>query len=98
MPAASEFILEGEGNYMSLCSDFALISPCQDTDMGGLKVGNTLVKTNQNGANLPVRVANVSSENLVIKRRTILGYMQSVDAGDIMEDNPVNEMCQNDQT
>ena len=37
VPAASEFILEGEGNYMSLCSDFALISPCQDTDMGGLK-------------------------------------------------------------
>ena len=37
------------------------------------------------------QLANVSSENLVIKRGSILGYMQSVDEGDIMEDNPVNE-------
>ena len=32
VPANSEFILEGEGNSMSLCSDYGLISPCGDID------------------------------------------------------------------
>ena len=95
VPANSEFILEGGANSLSLCSAFALISPCQDTDLEGLIIGNTLVKSSKNGANLPVRVANISCENLVIKRGTTLGYMQSVEECDIMQDSSVDEKHSN---
>ena len=95
VPANSEFILEGEGNSMLLGSDFALISPSEDTDVNGLIIGNSLVKSNKNGVNLPVRVANVTGENLTIKRGTTLGFMQSIEECDIMLDSPVKEICQN---
>ena len=80
-----------ERETLSLCSHFALISPCQDTDLEGLIIGNTLVKSSENGA----RVANISYENLVIKRGTTLGYMQSVEECDIMHDSPLDEKRSN---
>ena len=50
----SEFILEGKENSMSLCSDYSLISHCGDIHIDGLIVGNSLVKSSENGLNLPV--------------------------------------------
>ena len=91
VPANSEFILEGEGNSMSLCSDYGLISPCGDIDIDGLIVGNSLVKSSENGLNLPVRVANVSCENLEVKRGTTLGFMHSVDDCEIMSSGDVSD-------
>ena len=89
VPANSEFILEGEGNSMLLSSKYALISPCSEVDIDGIVVGNSLVRSTKNGANLPVRVANLSCEDLKIEKGTTLGFMQSVDESDILNENSV---------
>lgn len=52
VPANTEFILEGEGNSGFLDSDIALISPCADLDIDGIVVGNSLVRSTQNGEKL----------------------------------------------
>ena len=98
VPANSEFILEGKGNSMLLDSDFALISLSEDIDINGLITGNSLLKSNKNDVNLPVRVANVTCENLTIKRGTTLGFMQSIEECGIMQDRPSKEICQNGPT
>lgn len=91
VPANSEFILEGEGNSLLLDSNFGLIGPCDDMGVEGLIVGNSLVKPNKNGVNLPVRVANVTCEDLTIKRGTLLGFMQGVDNCAILAEDSTTE-------
>ena len=89
VPANSEFILEGEGNSMLLSSKYALISPCSELDIDGIVVGNSLVRSTKNGANLPVQVANLSCEDLKIEKGTTLGFMYIVDEIDILNENSV---------
>lgn len=89
VPANSEFILEGEGNCMLLSSKYALISPSSEIDIDGIIIGNSLVRSTKNGANLPVRVANLTCEDLNIEKGTTLGFMQSVDDSDILNENSV---------
>ena len=73
VPANSEFILEGEGSSMLVSSKYALISPCSEIDIDGIVVCNSLVRSTKNGANLPVRVANLSYDDLKIEKGTTLG-------------------------
>ena len=84
VPANSEFILTGQGNSLLLGSEFGLISPYADTGIEGLIVGNSLVESNKSDTDLHVRVANVSCEDLLIKRGTTLGYLQGVDGCDVL--------------
>ena len=74
---------------MLLSSKYALISPCSELDIDGIVVGNSLVRSTKNGANLPVRVANLSCEDLKIEKGTTLGFMQSVDESDILNENSI---------
>ena len=90
VPANSEFIFEGEGNSTALGLDFALISPNAETDINGVIVGNSLIKTN-----LPVRVANVTCENLTVKKGKTLGFMQGVKQNNITRDSFVRRACRN---
>ena len=91
VPANSEFILAGEGNSLLLGSEFGLISPYADTGIEGLIVGNSLVESNKCDTDLPVRVANVSCEDLLIKRGTTLGYLQGVDGCDVLTESSTTE-------
>ena len=89
--ANSEFILAGQGNSLLLGSEFGLISPYADTGIEGLIVGNSLVESNKCDTDLPVRVANVSCEDLLIKRGTTLGYLQGVDGCDVSTESSTTE-------
>ena len=95
VPANSEFIFEGEVNSTALGSDFALISLNAEIDINGLIVGNSLIKTNKNGVNLPVRVANVTCENLTVKKGRTLGFIQGVEQNDITRDSFLKRACRN---
>ena len=68
VPANSEFIFEGEGNSMLLSSKYALISPCSELDIDGIVVGNSLVRSTKM-VQMPVRVANLSCEDLKIEKK-----------------------------
>lgn len=91
VPANSEFILAGEGNALLLGSEFGLISPCGDTCIEGLIVGNSLVESNKSDTCLPVRVANISCEDLLIERGTTLAYLQGVDGCEIVTESSTTE-------
>ena len=91
VPANSEFILAGQGNSLLLGSEFGLISPYADTGIEGLIVGNSLVESNKSDTDLPVRMANVSCEDLLIKRGTTLGYLQGVDGCDVLTESSTTE-------
>ena len=91
VPANSEFILAGQGNSLLLGSEFGLISPYADTGIESLIVGNSLVESNKNDTDLPVRVANVPCEDFLIKRGTTLGYLQGVDGCDVLTESSTTE-------
>lgn len=91
VPANSEFILAGEGNSLLLGSDLGLISPCGDTDIEGLIIGNSLVESNKSEVDLPVRVANISCDDLIIKRGTTLGFLQGVEGCNVLTEDSTTE-------
>ena len=82
IPGNTELIVKGEGKKADFDKRYAVISPSQLFKCEGMLVGNTLLNTRVD-TDIPVRMMNTNTEEIKVKRGTVLGYLNEVEDSDI---------------
>ena len=80
LPGNSQLIAEGVADVSGLRSEFGVIGPIPGEALGnGIMVGNAVIDFRNPDTGLPVRLLNLSSEDISLRKGTRVGYLHEAE-------------------
>ena len=91
IPACSEWIAEGVADRHELDSEYAVVEPANLRH--NVVVGSSLIDPSRDDIDIPVRLLNLSPENIELQAGTTIAYLHEVDAVELLAE---QENCEAD--